>query len=120
MSSEIVEAVEATLQQDGVLQTLRTQLLATIFQVMSQKGGAQEATISEKKSGGVESHLALFLAENDNGRASLELVKELLETLGLGNTLKVFLLETAMVSHIVCNCWPTSDCVVCLFGRNRD
>jgi len=91
MSSEIVDALEEYLG-NGVLHSLRAQLVASIFQVMqgNSKLEVEEAKLNQS---------VKVLATDLEGRLALQLVNELLVTLGLANTQKVFLLESGLVSY---------------------
>jgi hypothetical protein len=87
-TAEFIDLVQQTLELDGTFSLLRAQLRASVQKVVE---GRAPLKSNETFSA---------FAETDDGKQALLLVRDLLESLALTQTLQTFDAETGMVSLI--------------------
>ncbi len=90
MAHEIVFAVQDILERDGVLQAVRAKLRSTISHLLLHSNPDDQMKISN--------NIHNFVEEYEYGKLSLELVRDVLTSLGLVETLTVFDAECGLKS----------------------
>eukprot|EP01041_Mallomonas_annulata_P008838 gene8838-18306_t len=83
-NTEIIELVQRTLESEGILQTIRAQLRASVFNVI-MKNAPHKANISKYNA---------FVMTSDCGSNMTALIYDFLKIMGLNQTLSVFVAET--------------------------
>jgi hypothetical protein len=86
-SLEVVNAIQQTLEKDGILQSIRAQIRSCVFKVITNDGDIH-----------FENDAARF-NNSKNGTTSLDIVHDLLKSLNLKETLYMFEAETGKVIH---------------------
>jgi hypothetical protein len=102
---EVIDALQRSLEKEGVLQSLRAQLRASVFRIIS-KGGQNHKNLklqkfmasSDGKNSEMITAVIILLFSSQIGKIVLQLVQELLLNLNLTETLAVFEAETGLVS----------------------
>lgn len=90
MAHEVVVAVQDILERDGVLQTMRAKLRATISHLLLHSNPDDQVKTSN--------NIHNFIEEYEYGKLSLEIVRDMLSSLGLVETLTVFDAECGLKS----------------------
>jgi hypothetical protein len=90
MAQEVVAAVQEILERDGVLQSMRAKLRSTISHLLLQANPDDQVKTSN--------NVTNFVDEYEYGKMSLELVRDVLSSLGLVETLTVFDAECGVKS----------------------
>ena len=83
-SLEIVDAIQSILQKDGSLGEMKAKLRSKVIKILSQEAAD------------IIPNAASEFAREENGQVSLSLVFDLLESLNMKNTLKVFEAESGI------------------------
>jgi hypothetical protein len=86
---EIVDIVQSALEKDGTLSLLRAQLRSSVQQIIENKNGKKM------------NHKLNNFVLNDTGKEIIWLLYDLLDTLGLTQTLQIFQIECSIVSYMI-------------------
>lgn len=84
VTTEVVDAVQRSLEKEGLLQSIRAQLRSSVMKILTADPSSNYV------------HPQIQYAANSNGRATLVLVRELLLQLNLKQSLAVFDAESGV------------------------